>query len=500
MSDGPGHSDGVAEAAVAVFGDWLGGDPAAEAARAFLARRGIDVEAARRGGLGYTPGEPGRLAEAMSKKGFSPADLAAAGLVRRDGNGYGDRLDDRLIFPVRHPRGELIGLVGRTPGEDDRPRDLWLPDPAGQEAESAVFGLDAAFDGIVREGHVIVADDCTDVVAAQQAGYPNVVTGAGTGAALNERQRQLLSQHTDLIIGSPASEACSGASPGGATQLRPMDRLDPARFRGEVREETLDSREVGATLQYDLLLPRGAPRAAGEMPLMLFLQGSIRLFKLYEMIDRMIANEMIAPMAVVAPNCGRSYYIDRCDGRANWESCVLQELIPSVRRSLGLAAERSPLVGVGLSMGGSAVLRMAFRRPDLFAAVAATAASFVPGFEFEDTPRVSPLRVLQPRHFLEGLFGSPLEGNKHWSRNHPPFVALENARQIKQSGLKIYFECGGQDEISRDGTMFLAQVLRAAGVEHTFFLRDNDRHNRLYFGSAMPRALMFVSNVVKAAR
>ena len=112
------------------------------AARARLPRRA--AASARRcaasTGSGSRPAAS-TLARKAREKGFTAAELAAAGLVNRRGNDY---FAGRLLFPLADARGRVRGFQARRLREDDPLRAKYVNSPEGElfRKGELLYGLD----------------------------------------------------------------------------------------------------------------------------------------------------------------------------------------------------------------------------------------------------------------------------------------------------------------------------------------------------------------------
>ena len=97
--------------------------PAGEAARAYLARRGVAPETVEQFGLGYSDRSGRALLRLFEQRDFTPAQLEQSGLVgkREDGSFY-DRFRNRLMFPIHNETGKIIGFGGRALAAERRIR------------------------------------------------------------------------------------------------------------------------------------------------------------------------------------------------------------------------------------------------------------------------------------------------------------------------------------------------------------------------------------------
>ncbi len=168
--------------AATFFAEQLQG-AAAGAARAFLADRGFDRDAAAAYGLGYAPEGWDVLVKALRAKGFSSEELLAAGVASQGRQGPIDRFRHRLVWPIRDLTGEVVGFGARKlsadPG-DDSPKYLNTPETPLYKKGNVLYGLDSAKKEIARRRQAVVVEGYTDVMACHLAGVPTAVATCGT--------------------------------------------------------------------------------------------------------------------------------------------------------------------------------------------------------------------------------------------------------------------------------------------------------------------------------
>ena len=197
------------EQATSFYERHLWESPRGEAARSYLAGRGLGEEVCREYRLGLAPGGA-TLARKAREKGFTAAELAAAGLVNRRGNDY---FSGRLLFPLADGRGRVRGFQARKLREDDPLRAKYVNSPEGElfRKGDLLYGLDRARGPIAKQERAIVVEGNTDVLALRQAGLEPVVASMGT--ALTERQLKELSRLTHkawlCFDGDAAGEAAT---------------------------------------------------------------------------------------------------------------------------------------------------------------------------------------------------------------------------------------------------------------------------------------------------
>ncbi len=169
-------------AAQIFYAEQLTSSGEAESGRAFLAERGFDQAAAERFGVGYAPKGWDGLTKHLRGKGFTEAELLAAGLLsqRAGGGGY-DRFRGRLVWPIHSPAGDVIGFGARRLYEDDTgPKYLNTPETPVYRKSEVLFGLDLARRDIGRLQQAVVVEGYTDVMACHLSGVGTAVATCGT--------------------------------------------------------------------------------------------------------------------------------------------------------------------------------------------------------------------------------------------------------------------------------------------------------------------------------
>jgi DNA primase len=160
----------------------------------YLKRRGLTGKIAARYGIGYAPdGSPLKLVFAD----YQNEALAAAGLVIDGEHSRYDRFRDRIMFPIRNIKGQIIGFGGRVLGEGE-PKYLNSPETPLFHKGSEIYGLFEARGAIKAVGRVIVVEGYMDVAALAQHGVDFAVATLGT--ATTPIHARTLMRHSDRLI------------------------------------------------------------------------------------------------------------------------------------------------------------------------------------------------------------------------------------------------------------------------------------------------------------
>ncbi len=261
------------------------------------------------------------------------------------------------------------------------------------------------------------------------------------------------------------------------------------------RLETIEltSRLVPSPVKVSVLLPDGH-QVSQKLPLLLMLHGGGGdngfLARMQPTLEAAWAAGEFPPAVVVTPDVGRSLYMDFKDGSQKWETFLVTEMIPELRRRYGLSAERRHTLVTGISMGGLGSLRLGFDHPEVFGALAALEPGIEPALAFDDVKLRN--RFQRDDRFFAGIFGDPVDRDL-WKRSNPANMAIANKPAILASGLAIYIEVGDRDVFHLDeGTEFLHRVLWDHGIPHEYRLVRNADHVGRTIPARMRGALRFL--------
>lgn len=154
-------------------------------------------------GLGFAPNRWDALLKHMRAKGYQPAELVDAGLVRKGQKGYYDNFRNRVMTPIIDVRGNVIAFGGRVL-DDSKPKYINTGDTLVYKKTNELFALNFAKDS--KEDALILCEGYMDVIAMHQAGFTNAVAGCGT--ALTTEQVRLISRYAkEVILTYDADEA-----------------------------------------------------------------------------------------------------------------------------------------------------------------------------------------------------------------------------------------------------------------------------------------------------
>lgn len=167
----------------------------------YLKGRGLSGEIAAKFWIGYAPDGWEGLSAVFPD--YDAGVLVEAGLVidRSDEDGANrkryDRFRDRVMFPIRNAKGQVIGFGGRVMDKGE-PKYLNSPETPLFQKGSELYGLFEARQAIRDKGYVLVTEGYMDVVALAQFGFAQAVATLGTACTPTHVQKLL--RQTEHVV------------------------------------------------------------------------------------------------------------------------------------------------------------------------------------------------------------------------------------------------------------------------------------------------------------
>ena len=197
----------------------------------YLKKRGLSGEIAARFALGWSPEGWRTLASAFAR--YDDPLLVESGMVIVSGDDPAtqkryDRFRERIMFPIRNVKGEVIAFGGRVLDKGE-PKYLNSPETPVFSKGRELYGLFEARQGLRDKGYVLVTEGYMDVVALAQLGFPNAVATLGT-ACTAEHVHKLL-RFTEKVIFSFDGDAAGRRAAGRALEAALPHASDTRSFR-----------------------------------------------------------------------------------------------------------------------------------------------------------------------------------------------------------------------------------------------------------------------------
>lgn len=271
-----------------------------------------------------------------------------------------------------------------------------------------------------------------------------------------------------------------------------------AQGQSRIDCSALKSNILKRPVHYCVYIPSGydtavKKKSARRYPILYFLHGlgdnEQTLFNSggWTLIDDLRNRRQLGDFLIVAPEGGRSFYVNSVDGAVRYGDFFLQEFMPQIEHKYHIRGKPDRAIS-GISMGGYGALRFAFAHPELFSAVSAQSAALMTEspqqLDVAARSGVPMLNVLAP------VFGMPIDA-RHWNENSPFSLAKKNEAALQK--MAIYFNCGQDDNYGFEkGAAVLHDELTKEHVKHEYHLYPGD-HSITYFLSHFSEVLEFHS-------
>ena len=265
---------------------------------------------------------------------------------------------------------------------------------------------------------------------------------------------------------------------------------------GRVECNSVPSKILAHSVPYCVLLPPSFDAdKTRRFPILYFLHGlgdneqTFLHTGAWNLVEDLRDKGLLKEFLIATPAGGASFYINSFDGKSRYEDFLLREFFPFIAAHYRVRPGRANCAISGISMGGYGAFHLAFAHPQLFSAVSAHSAALIeklPLFLSGNGGAPSSARS----RILGGVFGLPPD-TAFWERNSP----LTLARTAGFTGLKIYFDCGSEDDFGFDsGAAALDKILTSRKIPHEYHLYPG-RHDWSYFASHLEASLTFHSSL-----
>ena len=164
----------------------------------YLRNRGINEDTIKKFRLGFSFDSWNQIFNAVKTAGFNNDQIEKSGLFTRSNKGIFDRFRSRIMIPIFHQSGKIIGFGGRIIGKDDPAKYLNSPETILYKKSNTLYGIHTSKDHIRKEGYAVLVEGYMDYLQLYQAGIKPVLATSGT--AFTSSHARLLTGMTNKII------------------------------------------------------------------------------------------------------------------------------------------------------------------------------------------------------------------------------------------------------------------------------------------------------------
>ncbi|MDR0510210.1 MAG: esterase family protein [Rikenellaceae bacterium] len=266
--------------------------------------------------------------------------------------------------------------------------------------------------------------------------------------------------------------------------------------RSRVENLVMHSDVLNADKTFTVYLPEGYDNSDRRYPTLYLLHGAwgcntdwTEKGNAKTIADEAIASGRALPMIIVMPDArgqdanyaGKNMGYFNLPGWA-YEDYFFREFIPYIDKTFRTRAEKRYRAISGLSMGGGGTAVYAERHPDIFA-------SACPLSGLLDDPLGTTSSVIRFEEFVRAA----------QQTNPTEFIKNASPAQIAALGsVRWLIDCGDDDYLF-DGNISMILAMRAAKIPVEVRIR-NGAHNWVYWQTALPTVLQFISTGFAADR
>ena len=253
-------------------------------------------------------------------------------------------------------------------------------------------------------------------------------------------------------------------------------------MKSEITLDSLTSTLIPGNVEYTVILPPSYDKTSEPLPLLINMHGG-GLDRNYlaepetrALYEKLWAEGTLPPMVVACYSARGGWHLNYRDGSEKWEDFAF-EFMQFMQKNYNTNPDQSHNYLTGISMGAMGSLRLTLKYPDRFGAVAAMEGIINPVLNYDDLqPRNYGMQHNLPPEEQAKRWGWPVDRDFYHANNHAN-IAQNNASAIRESGTRIYLECGDHDYYNgHDGAEFLHRVLWDNRIEHEYRLLHDCDH------------------------
>ena len=183
---------------------------------AYLKGRGLDAPIIERFRIGYAPDSWNEILRRFGATDEARRALLAGGLIiereapRAGSDPWYDRFRDRIMFPIRDPRGRVLGFGGRLMGAGE-PKYLNSPETVLFRKGQELYGLHEIRLARTNLKRLVIVEGYMDVVRLHQADIAYAVATLGT-ATTPEHLKRVFRLVNEVVFAFDGDRAGRGAA------------------------------------------------------------------------------------------------------------------------------------------------------------------------------------------------------------------------------------------------------------------------------------------------
>ncbi len=164
----------------------------------YLKNRGLDEEIIKTFGIGLAPKDGNTLYNLLKQSNYLELDMIDASLVKNNGDKYQDFFINRITFPIKDVKGNIVAFSGRDYTNSSNAKYMNSSETLVFKKNLILYNLDLAINHITLNDRIILHEGYMDVIASYRAGLKEVVCSMGT--SLTDGQIKQITRLTKNVI------------------------------------------------------------------------------------------------------------------------------------------------------------------------------------------------------------------------------------------------------------------------------------------------------------
>jgi enterochelin esterase-like enzyme len=280
------------------------------------------------------------------------------------------------------------------------------------------------------------------------------------------------------------------------SEQNPFPKEPELPFSRLLTNQKFYSSILGADVTYAVLLPEGYNVSKDDYPVVYlfhgfgdkenawYASGSIQYYS-----DQYQGE--IVPMIFVMPSAYNSYYANRFNGKYPYMDMLTKDMVPVIDNLFRTKRNKKYRAAMGYSMGGYGALILPALNPNIFSIGVPLSMSF----------RTDEQYILEPQSVFDYQW-SPIFGGvgasgqnriTDYFKQYSPFHFFKNQDASNFLNLKLFIDCGDDEESLSITNNNLHTLLRDLNISHQYRVRSGG-HSFDYWKKSYPEALKFISD------
>ncbi|WP_430534360.1 DNA primase [Listeria rocourtiae] len=165
----------------------------------YLLDRGMSEQELDHFEIGFAPADALTVTTFLKKREVDlPLAVECGLLTERDDGNIVDRFRNRIMFPIKNDRGQLVGFSGRLFNQEDGPKYLNSPETPIFNKRNILYHFSDARQEIRKKEEILLLEGYMDVISGVSAEFSNGVASMGT--SLTEEHVQMIRRVTNRAV------------------------------------------------------------------------------------------------------------------------------------------------------------------------------------------------------------------------------------------------------------------------------------------------------------